>query len=112
MSETTANVAPIASEPESPMNTCAGWTLNHRKPSRAPMISAHRMARLVCPPSRAMIMYATKAKMSVPPARPSRPSVKFTPLLVATIVNAAKRTQMTGSIGTSPMNGTVSARML
>ena len=37
-----------------------------------------------------MIMYATNAKASVPPARPSRPSVMFTPLRAATIANAAK----------------------
>ena len=42
----TASVAPSESEPESPMNTWAGWTLNHRKPSSAPMISAHRNAML------------------------------------------------------------------
>jgi hypothetical protein len=27
---------PIASEPVSPMNTLAGWQLNHRKPKAAP----------------------------------------------------------------------------
>ena len=41
----TASVAPSASEPESPMKIWAGWTLNHRNPSSAPMISAHRRAR-------------------------------------------------------------------
>ena len=35
------------------------------------------------------IRNATKAKTSVPPARPSRPSVMFTPLLAATIAKAA-----------------------
>ncbi len=40
--------------------------------------------------SRAMIRNATKAKTSVPPASPSRPSVRFTPLLMATMANAAK----------------------
>ena len=44
ISAMTASVAPSESEPESPMNTCAGWTLNHRKPSSAPMIRAHRKA--------------------------------------------------------------------
>ena len=34
----TASVAPSASEPESPMKIWAGWTLNHRNPSSAPMI--------------------------------------------------------------------------
>ena len=40
----TASVAPSESDPASPMMICAGWTLNHRKPSSAPMISAHRSA--------------------------------------------------------------------
>ena len=73
------------------MKIWAGWTLNHRKPSSAPMISAHSRARLawVGTLSRAMSMYATKAKTSVPPARPSRPSVRLTPLAAATIANAA-----------------------
>ena len=48
-------VAPTANAPESPMNTCAGWTLNHRKPSRAPINSAHRIARFSWPARRAMI---------------------------------------------------------
>ena len=77
--------------PESPMKICAGWTLNHRKPSSAPMISAHSSARFgwAGTLSRAMIMYATKAKTSVPPASPSRPSVMLTPLAAATMANAA-----------------------
>ena len=29
-------VAPSESEPVSPMNSWAGWTLNHRKPNKAP----------------------------------------------------------------------------
>ena len=36
-------------------------------------------------------MKATNEMVTVPPARPSRPSVMFTPLPVATIANAAKR---------------------
>ena len=37
-----------------------------------------------------MTRYATKAKTSVPPARPSSPSVRLTPLLMATMAKAAK----------------------
>ena len=37
-----------------------------------------------------MIMNDTKAKASVPPASPSRPSVMFTPFDAATMANAAK----------------------
>ena len=45
---TTASVAPRLSAPESPMKICAGWTLNHRNPIRAPMTSAQKIARFGC----------------------------------------------------------------
>ena len=45
ISAVTASVAPSDSAPESPMKIWAGWTLNHRNPSSAPMISAHSSAR-------------------------------------------------------------------
>ena len=41
----TARVAPIESEPASPMKIWAGWALNQRKPSSAPIRRAHRTAR-------------------------------------------------------------------
>ncbi len=93
MSATTASVAPSDRAPESPMNTSAGWTLNHRKPRIAPMMSAHRMARLGWGRmlSAAMAMKPTNANTSRPPDRPSRPSVMFTALLVATMANAPNR---------------------
>ena len=56
MTAVTASVAPSASEPESPMKICAGWTLNQRKASRAPMMSAHSSARFGWPKVKAMIM--------------------------------------------------------
>ena len=37
-------------------------------------------------------MYATYAMASVPPDRPSRPSVMFTPLAAATMANAPNST--------------------
>ena len=77
------------------MKIWAGWTLNHRNPSSAPMISAHSRARFGWASgalSRAMSMYATKAMASVPPDRPSSPSVMFTPLAAATMANAANAT--------------------
>jgi hypothetical protein len=55
------------------------------------MRSEHRIARFGWAGllSRAMIRNATKEKMRVPPASPSRPSVRLTPLLIATIAKAA-----------------------
>ena len=77
------------------MKICAGWTLNHRNPSSAPMIRAHSRARFGWASgalSSAMSMYATKAIASVPPDSPSSPSVRFTPLAAATMANAPKAT--------------------
>ena len=59
MRAVTASVAPRESEPVSPMMIWAGWTLNHRKPSSAPMIRALSTARLGCTSgalARAMMM--------------------------------------------------------
>ena len=72
MSAVTARVAPSDSAPVSPMKICAGWTLNQRKPSSAPMMSAHRRARLAWLGmlSRAISRYATNAMASVPPGQP------------------------------------------
>ena len=40
---------PEPERPESPMKSCAGWTLNHRKPISAPITSAQKMARFGWP---------------------------------------------------------------
>ena len=54
------------------MKIWAGWTLNHRNPSSAPMISAHSSARFGWAGvlSSAMSMYATKAIATVPARQP------------------------------------------
>ena len=58
-----------------------------------------------------MSMYATKAMATVPPDRPSSPSVRFTPFAAATMAKAPNRTYSHGSIGTAPTNGTAMAVM-
>ena len=58
------------------------------------MIRAHRTARFGWASgtlSSGDDHVATNAKMSMPPARPSSPSVMLTPLLVATMAKAANR---------------------
>ena len=111
MSAVTASVDPRARAPASPMKIWAGWTLNHRNPSSAPMISAHSRARLTCwgTLNSAMSMKATNENARVPPASPSRPSVRLTPFAMATIANAANAMYSVGSIGTAPTNGTAMA---
>ena len=91
----TASVAPSDSDPESPMKIWAGWTLNQRKPEQGADDQGAEEGEVRLGRARsagATIRNATKAKTSVPPASPSRPSVMFTPLLAAMIANAAKRT--------------------
>ena len=80
------------------MKICAGWTLNHRKPIRAPMIRAQKTARFGWRASvarhgrtSAISRYATKLKIRTPAARPSSPSVRFTALLTPTITKAMNR---------------------
>ena len=77
------------------------------------MMSAHSTPRFAWlgTLSSAMIMYATNAKMSVPPASPSRPSVRFTPLLAPMIAPAAKTTNTMGTTGIGPTKGTLMAVM-
>ncbi len=58
-----------------------------------------------------MIMKATNAKISVPPASPSRPSVRLTPLLAPVMAPAANTTKMIGATLTGPRKGTVIAVM-
>ena len=40
---------PIASDPVSPMNTCAGWQLNHKNPRPAPMSAAQNTVNSPAP---------------------------------------------------------------
>ena len=82
-SESPAIAAPSASEPTSPMNTCAGAAFHHRKPRQAPIIAAATMARSSAPAGstwytpgwrncqNAMITNAAKTIAAEPAARPS-----------------------------------------
>ena len=66
------------------MNTEAGNELNHRKPTHAPTRQAHSSARSVWPGPAVMKVMAVKASSTMaqqPAASPSRPSVRFTPLV-------------------------------
>ena len=73
---------PKPSEPVSPMNTDAGNELNQRKPTHAPTRQAHSSARSSWP--EVMNVIAVKVRKTIaeqPAARPSRPSVRLTPLV-------------------------------
>jgi hypothetical protein len=77
------------------------------------MTRAQKTARFGCSSlipgtcTRLMSRYATKLKMSTPPASPSRPSVRFTALLVPTMTNAMKPMSSTGITSNWPRNGTL-----
>src|SRR5215470_10613392 len=89
-SDRPAMAAPSASEPTSPMNTCAGAAFHQRNPRQAPIMAAATMARSSAlagstwytPGWRncqnAMITNAAKTMAAEPAASPSSPSVMFT----------------------------------
>src|SRR6266404_7780049 len=94
---------PRASEPVSPMKTCAGWQLNQRNPRPAPIIAEQKTVNSPAPatygickypaaralPARYVKTTKTTATINVQPiAKPSRPSVKLTALELPTIVIA------------------------
>ena len=66
------------------MNTEAGNELNQRKPTQAPTRQAHSSARSFWTSPVVMNVIAVKARNTIaaqPAARPSSPSVRFTPLV-------------------------------
>src|SRR5262249_44915796 len=110
-----ANTPPSASEPVSPMKIFAGYVFHHRNPKHAPISDDAITARSsgsrtwkqpgpavsqleqLCPYSHTpMNTYAPDTITDAPVARPSRPSVRFTPLDMAAIRNSAHRTKITG----------------
>jgi hypothetical protein len=88
-----ARAPPSPIEPVSPMKTWAGKALYQRNPIEAPIRLAPRMARsrstwsawplirrLASAATRLIAVYVRMAMVVVPAARPSIPSVRFTPL--------------------------------
>ena len=92
-----AKAPPNAKEPVSPMNTFAGFTLYTKKPRHTAATIAPKYATLSAPiefvidaAMRPITEKAIAATADVPPARPSRPSVKFTAFVAPTIIKNAK----------------------
>ena len=72
---------PNARDPVSPMNTLAGYTLNSRKPRSAPT-TAHVIGEMpLLVPIATTVKNVATSTVTLE-ARPSRPSVKFTPFTV------------------------------
>ena len=84
---TAPSSSPSRFDPQSPMNTDAGWKLKIRKPSAAPQVIAARMPAVRRPRSKAMIANATAEIAHTPAASPSTPSQKFTMFISSTSAN-------------------------
>ena len=84
---TAPSSSPSRLDPQSPMNTDAGWKLKIRKPSAAPQVIAARMPAVLRPRSKAMIENASAAIAHTPAARPSTPSEKLTTFISSTSAN-------------------------
>ena len=92
MIATLPNAAPKASDPVSPINTLAGCELYTRNPTKAPTNTKQNTAISSFPAVQTepheIIPKAKKAIAERPPARPSKPSVMFTALLLPTKTNS------------------------
>ncbi|MNP65317.1 hypothetical protein D3C76_1608970 [compost metagenome] len=77
---------PIPNEPVSPINTLAGWALNTRKPSTAPIMAAAHTPAAIDVACIATTAYAAKAMALTPDNSPSTPSVKLTAFVTAIII--------------------------
>ncbi len=83
--DTQASRKPSASEPESPMNTRAGWKFQRRKPMQAPQIAAASVAEAIRSSDSARTTNVPDAIAQMPAARPSMPSAKLTMFATATM---------------------------
>ena len=72
-------------DPVSPMKKRAGFILNQRKAIRAPTIIAMKVASSNFPCAKAIAPSATRVVATVPPARPSSPSISLTENAVETM---------------------------
>ena len=105
---TAPSSSPSRFDPQSPMNTDAGWKLKSRKPSAAPATIAASMPAVVRPRSNAMIENATAEIAHTPAASPSTPSEKFTTFISTTSPSAVTGAPRSPS-STRCTNGSVNA---
>ena len=79
-----ATKPPNAQDPVSPINTLAGYTLYTKKPNKLPA-TAHVIGEISAFITTATTVKKVATNNVTPDARPSRPSVKFTPFTVPNI---------------------------
>ncbi|OPZ63584.1 MAG: hypothetical protein BWY85_01624 [Firmicutes bacterium ADurb.Bin506] len=87
MAESPATVRPRNSAPASPMKILAGLKLYRRNPVVEPMRAADRTSSLAWPLYHAANAMAAAPMAVTPPAKPSKPSMKLTTFMNATIHN-------------------------
>jgi len=81
---------PKAIDPVSPIKTLAGWALNLRNPRQAPVKAPENITMLSNPKFKATKLKKDETINVTPAANPSRPSVRFTLLVVATTTKIIK----------------------
>ena len=102
-----ATKPPSASEPVSPMNTLAGYTLNTRNPSSAPT-AAQVTGATPEPVPIATTVKNVAIRAVTDDARPSSPSVKLEPFTVPTTTNIRSSTYaQLLSVTILPVNGMI-----
>ena len=81
-----AKAPPKAREPVSPINTFAGFALKYKNPIQTALTIIPKKVTLREPANIPTTAKATLAIADVPAANPSKPSVKFTALVVPKIM--------------------------
>ena len=85
MIETVASTYPRRSAPVSPINIFAGLRLYGRKPMQEPASAAVMMATLISATTSAIMSIVKDEMVEMPAASPSRPSIRLTEFVMATI---------------------------
>ena len=83
--DSVASIKPKNVEPVSPMKMLAGFKLNGIKPTQAPASTASKIAIGTSPISSDTASMVMQAIAETPTARPSKPSMRLTALVMATI---------------------------
>ena len=100
---------PKAKDPVSPINTLAGFLFQIRKPIHAPvvpaiMVTTDKLNSTTVRLDASQVKYAATMAV-VPAANPSKPSVKFTALTIASMVNTINGIYITPKSTLVPKNG-------
>jgi len=96
--------------PASPMNTRAGWVLKRRNPRIAPAWISATVTTVESPLDAPSSATALRHSSTMPPARPSRPSDRFTAFVTPTRNTKVRTTDTSSGRGSRLLNVRVSIR--